>query len=72
MNLSKTDISIILRYLEDAAKFYKWHAVTARERDRIRLINKMIKKLRCKIEPPQFSLQQRINYCGNEIQPASK
>lgn len=50
MNVSKTDITTILRYLSDAARFYKQHAVSTRDHDRIRLINKMNYKLSKKLQ----------------------
>lgn len=48
--LSNSDCSTLNRYLSDAAKLYKQHAVSTRDHDRIRLLNKMIYKLSKKLQ----------------------
>ncbi len=50
MELCKTDIKTIVRFLEAAARFYDQHATSTRERDRMRLINKLTNKLNAKLK----------------------
>ena len=50
ITLSTSDCSTLNRYLSDAARFYKLHAVSTRDHDRIRLINKMNYKLSKKLQ----------------------
>lgn len=50
MDICKTDLNTLCRYLRDAARFYDQHATSTRERDRLRLLNKMIYKLNKKLQ----------------------
>ena len=45
MEICKTDVKKILRYLTDAASLYEAHAKGFAERDRVRLLRNMAKKL---------------------------
>lgn len=45
MEICKTDAKTILRFLTDAATFYDTHAKGFAERDRVRLLRNMAKKL---------------------------
>lgn len=49
MQLSKSDIEIAIRYLEDAAKFYAAAPPNTRISNRIRLIKLHINKLKIKL-----------------------
>lgn len=49
MEVSKTDILITIRYLEDALKIYAGMGNSSRIRNRIRLINNHIIKLKSKL-----------------------
>lgn len=46
--VSKTDVATLIRYLDDAAAFYRKHATNAKESDRSRLLGKMSNKLKRK------------------------
>lgn len=46
--VSKTDVATLIRYLDDAAAFYRRHATNAKESDRSRLLGIMSKKLKRK------------------------
>ena len=59
MEVCKSDMKDIIRYLTDAGEFYKAHAETLREQDRPRLINKLVKKLKRKSEHHD---KDRINH----------
>lgn len=48
MEICKTDIKDILRYLADAADFYETHANGFAEKDRPRLLRNMARKIRKK------------------------
>ncbi len=45
MEICKTDVKTILRYLTDAASFYEAHAKGFAEQDRPRLLRKMARKI---------------------------
>lgn len=46
MNVCKSDAVAIIRYLESASVFYRQHATSTRDVDKIRLINKLVTKLK--------------------------
>lgn len=46
--VSKTDVATLIRYLDDAAAFYRRHATNTKESDRSRLLGKMSNKLKRK------------------------
>lgn len=46
--VSKTDVATLIRYLDDAAAFYRRHATSAKESDKSRLLGKMSNKLKRK------------------------
>lgn len=45
MEICKTDVKTILRYLADAADFYETHANGFAEKDRPRLLRNMARKI---------------------------
>lgn len=47
--ISKTDVATLIRYLDNAADFYRKHATSAKESDRSRLLGKMSGKLKRKL-----------------------
>ena len=49
MEVSKTDMVTLRRYLDEASRFYCRHAVTTKEKNRIRLLTKMAMKIGRKI-----------------------
>lgn len=62
MEICKTDVNSIIRLLSDAADFYKTHAKSTREIDRIRQLKKMSNKLNKK----QQNDKERIGYANVE------
>ncbi len=62
MEICKTDVNSIIRLLSDAAVFYRTHAKSTREIDRIRLLQKMSNKLNRK----QKDDKKRIGYANVE------
>lgn len=46
--VSKTDVATLIRYLDDAAAFYRRRATNTKESDRSRLLGKMSNKLKRK------------------------
>lgn len=50
IEICKTDAQKAVRYLNDAAAFYDRHAVSTKDRDRIRLMNLLKKKINDKIK----------------------
>ena len=56
MEICATDLRTIVRYLEDAAAFYRRRASLARERDRARLIMRLTRKLKRKIPADKATL----------------
>lgn len=50
MELCKTDVNNIIRLLEQASAFYKIHASSTRDIDKIRQQKNMIKKLNKKLK----------------------
>lgn len=50
IELSKTDVSKLCRYLADAVSFYRKHAVSVREQDRARLLLRFLHKIERRIK----------------------
>lgn len=48
--ISKTDVATLIRYLDNAAAFYRQHATTTKESDRARLLGKMSNKLKRRLK----------------------
>lgn len=45
MEVCKSDVSLLIRYLDEAARFYATHYTNLRECDRARLLKKFSNKL---------------------------
>lgn len=50
VQISKTDAKLLIKYLSDAAAYYRHHGTTAKEHNRARLLNNMAAKIRRKNE----------------------
>jgi hypothetical protein len=50
MEISKTDAKLLMKYLQDAASYYRQHATTAKEHNRARLLSNLSNKIRKKYD----------------------
>lgn len=50
VQISKTDAKLLIKYLSDAAAYYRHHGTSAKEHNRARLLNNMAIKIRRKNE----------------------
>lgn len=61
--ISKTDAAILIRFLDDAAAFYRRHAANSKESDRSRLLGIMSKKLKRRLNYGSSNKKARATSC---------